>query len=275
MTSTAPPSRRSAWSWWCRRGTSPSPSRPAGSSPRSLPATRSSSSRHRRRRARRSRCVRRPGRPASPGRARLPPLPRRRRRRAPDRPPRARRDRPHRRVRHGRGLPPSGARHLAVRRDVRQERHRHHTGGRPRPRRRRPRPVGLRPRRAEVLCGEPGHLRRGGGHLGALSPPTRRRDEEPRRRSGHPARGGRRPPHRTTRAVAAASPRRWRAGGDLAARAAPARRVGRPVDPGHPRRRRAEQLVPPDRVLRSGARAHGRARPRRVPSPCRTRPTSG
>ena len=92
----------------------------------------------------------------------------------------------HRRHRHRRAVRVVGPVHAAVRGDVGQERHRRHPQRRPRPGRGRPGGVGVRPRRPEVLGGEPRHLRRRRPRQPAVPSPARRRRGEPRRRPGAP-----------------------------------------------------------------------------------------
>ena len=89
-------------------------------------------------------------------------LPRRRGRPPADHPRRRRHRRAHRVVRHGAAVPRLETAAAPARRDERQERHRRHRGcrhGRGDPRRR---PLGVRPRRTEVLGGEPAHPHRSG-----------------------------------------------------------------------------------------------------------------
>ncbi len=75
----------------------------------------------------------------------------------------------------------------ALRRDERQERDDHHRAGGPRPGDPRPRPLGVRPRRPEVLGGEPRDLRGRGVRRRGVPPAAPRRGGEPRRgqRVGH------------------------------------------------------------------------------------------
>ena len=123
------------------------------------------------------------GRRNSQGGARLPAVSRRRRGpRAHHRPARGRRH-PHRLGRDGAPLPGVATGPHALRRDQRQERdHRHGARG-SRSGHPRSRPLGLRPRRPEVLGGEPGHLRgRGVRGRGVPPPAPRCRREPPRRR---------------------------------------------------------------------------------------------
>ena len=70
----------------------------------------------------------------------------------------------------------------AVRGDQRQERHHRHLARGPRPGDPRPRPLGVRPRRPEVLGGEPRHLRGRGVRRPRLPAPAARRRPQPRRR---------------------------------------------------------------------------------------------
>ena len=85
-------------------------------------------------------------------------------------------------------VPRVAARPPPARRDERQERPRHQPDGRRRPRPARPRPLGVRPRRAEVLGGQPGDRRGAAVRRRRLPRPPRRRRAQPARRPGDGAR---------------------------------------------------------------------------------------
>ena len=129
-------------------------------------------------------------------------------------------------LRHGPAVPRVAPRSAPARRDERQERARDQPDGRRRPRPARPRPLGVRPRRPEVLGGQPGHRRGAAVRRPGVPAPPRRRRAQPARRAGHrPGHDGRPGDHRT---VGPARPRPddARRRGVVARRAAPARRRG-------------------------------------------------
>ena len=138
--------------------------------------------------------------------------------------------------------------------DLRDRRHRRRGQG--------PGRLRLRPRRAEVLRGEPGHRRgvhpRQPGVPAAAARRRHHRGRRPRARPGHGDRPGH-PPGRGAVAARAdhAGARRVLAGGPAAAR-----RVGPHVEPRGQDRRAAGLLDAPDRVVRPGARSHAGTGPR-------------
>ena len=145
----------------------------------------------------------------------------------------------------------------AVRRDERQERDHRHRARRPRPGHSRSRPLGLRPRRPEVLGGEPRHLRGRGVRRPRVPPPAPRRRGEPRPSGSAWDAWSRitpltQPPGEAL--ARARSPRSTPARSGCSSRAP--RRRGRPaLVAGHQARRAPRLVLPPDRVLRPRPRA--------------------
>ena len=168
---------------------------------------------------------------------------------------------PDRELRDGGPVPLVEGRPASARGDERQERHHRDPERRPRPRGRRRREERVRQRRAEVLGGiarDPGRV---GRDVGALPSPACGCGDESRGRvsagSGHPDGSGRRTGRRQARARA----HRARRGRGVARPAALAGRHRQALVAGCARRRAARQRVPPDRVLRPGARHHDREDP--------------
>ena len=143
-----------------------------------------------------------------------------------------------------------------VRRDERQELARDHGDRRPRPGPRRPRAIGVRPRRAEVLRGEPGDRRSAALRRSRVPPAVARHRRQPPRRAGRDD-----PATIIGPVIAAPTGKLERAlttldrGERWLVEPATARRL-RPVVATRCARRRAGGIVvPPHRVLRSRARA--------------------
>ena len=181
-------------------------------------------------------------------------LPRRRRRPAAGHAPGGRHGRAHRRLRHRPAVPRLAAALAPAGRDERQERDRRHRRGRRRPGDPRHDPLRLRSRRPEVLGGEPADPDPGRARRAVPAAAGRGRAHAAGRLAGGPGDddGTADRPARTGAAPRPDGARSRR----VVARRAGVHRRRRPVVVARcPPRRPRRLVVPPDGVLRSGARA--------------------